>query len=297
MATAPTSVEGSIERVQELTEHLDSIADPGIRAITDELTAAIVQMYGVGIERMLRILEQTPGAEPAREAFAADELISSLLLIHDLHPVPVDVRAARALDRVRPYMESHGGNVEFLGIEDGVAKLRLQGSCKSCSASSATLELAVRQALEELCPDLEGMDVEGVPGPEVPGFPGVALPMAADSSLGGGSAWFDAGGLDDLPPEGLAGATVAGAALVVANVEGTLLAYRDECASCGAGFDGAELRGATLVCPGCANAFVLTAAGRGVSDPALQLEPVPLLRRGETVQVALSVGKPSETFS
>ena len=59
-------------------------------------------------------------------------------------------------------MESHGGNVELLGIEDGIAKLRLEGSCKSCRASSSTLELAVRQALEEAAPDLEGMDVEGI---------------------------------------------------------------------------------------------------------------------------------------
>ena len=34
-----------------------------------------------------------------------------------------------ALDSVRPYMESHGGDVELLGIEDGVARLRLEGSC------------------------------------------------------------------------------------------------------------------------------------------------------------------------
>ena len=53
-------------------------------------------------------------------------------------------------------MESHGGNVELLGIEDGVAKLRLEGSCKSCRASSSTLELAVRQALEEAAPGPAG---------------------------------------------------------------------------------------------------------------------------------------------
>ena len=68
-------------------------------------------------------------------------------------------------------MESHGGDVELLGIEDGVARLRLRGQLRSCQASSATLELAVRQALEELCPDLEGMDVEGIAEPEpISGF-------------------------------------------------------------------------------------------------------------------------------
>ena len=59
-------------------------------------------------------------------------------------------------------MESHGGNVELLSLEDGVARIHLQGSCSDCSASSVTLELAIKQALEEAAPDLEGLEVEGM---------------------------------------------------------------------------------------------------------------------------------------
>ena len=58
--------------------------------------------------------------------------MASLLLIHDLYPVSLQERVLEALDTVRPYMESHGGNVELVGIEDGVAKLALQGSCNGC---------------------------------------------------------------------------------------------------------------------------------------------------------------------
>ena len=81
-----------------------------------------------------------------------------------------------ALDQVRPYMKSHGGGVELLGIEDGVAHLRLEGSCNGCGASVSTLELAVEKALEEAAPDLAGMRVEGaVQEPQITGIP---LPMA-----------------------------------------------------------------------------------------------------------------------
>ena len=119
-------------------------------------------------------------------------LVAGLLMIHDLYPVPIEERVMQALDTVRPYMESHGGNVELLGIEDGIAKLRLEGSCKSCRASSSTLELAVRQALEEAAPDLLGMDVEGVMEEEEE-VTGIALPMA-----NGAPAWHT---LDIAPPE------------------------------------------------------------------------------------------------
>ena len=79
-----------------------------------------------------------------------------------------------ALDTVRPYMESHGGNVELLSVDDGVARIHLRGSCSDCSASSVTLELAVKRALEEAAPDLAGLEVEGM----APQMPGLGLPMA-----------------------------------------------------------------------------------------------------------------------
>ena len=83
------------------------------------------------------------------------------MLIHDLYPVPLDERVTDALDSVRPYMESHGGNVELLGIERGIARIRLEGSCEGCPASASTLELAIKTALDAAAPDLEGLVVEG----------------------------------------------------------------------------------------------------------------------------------------
>jgi len=290
MATMESNVAGPMERVQELTEHLDAVADPGLRAIIDELTSAVVQMYGAGIERMLEIVDEAgPAADPIRKAFAQDGLVASLLLIHDLHPVSLEDRIGQALDRVRPYMESHGGNVEFLGVDDGVVRLALHGSCQSCRASSATLELAVRQALEELCPDIEGMDVEGLaPVPEVAGFPGVALPMAGEPAPAGAPDWHALEGVGELLPQQLVAAQVGGVSLVVANVEGTLLAYQDRCAGCGSSLAAGALVEATLACPSCSRGFVLTRAGRAAVGSELQLEPVPLLREGPRVRVALA---------
>ena len=69
------------------------------------------------------------GAE-LRERLAADGVVASLMLIHGLYPVGLDERVAEALDSVRPYMESHGGNVELLGIEDGVARIQPGGQLR-----------------------------------------------------------------------------------------------------------------------------------------------------------------------
>jgi hypothetical protein len=84
-------------------------------------------------------------------------------------------------------MESHGGSVELVSLTDGVAQLELQGYCHGCSASRATLEQAIEQALAEHAPDLAGLEVAGVVDAiPVPGAPpptpapagGCELPMA-----------------------------------------------------------------------------------------------------------------------
>jgi Fe-S cluster biogenesis protein NfuA/nitrite reductase/ring-hydroxylating ferredoxin subunit len=260
-----------VARVQELTGRLEDLDDPDCRALAEELTAAVVQMYGAGLERIVELADAD-----TRDQMANDELVAGLLMIHDLFPVPIEECVIQALDTVRPYMESHGGNVELLGIEDGIARLRLEGSCKSCRASSSTLELAVRQALEEAAPDLLGMDVEGIEEPDESAVTGTALPMAP--------AWHM---LDIDPSEALVSTDVQGVSLVVANVGGTLLAYRNRCADCGGMLDGGALEAGVLGCPGCGRNFFLPQAGRSMDDDHLQLQPVPLLREEEAIKVAL----------
>jgi Fe-S cluster biogenesis protein NfuA/nitrite reductase/ring-hydroxylating ferredoxin subunit len=267
-----------IDRVQALQAELEGL-DPAARRVGEELVAAVVRMYGAGLERIVEVV----GDSPLRDQLVDDPVVASLLLIHDLYPVPLEERVAEALERVRPYMESHGGDVELLEVTDGVAHLRLQGSCRSCAASSATLELAVRQALEEVAPDLQGMEVDGVLEPEpAPDVIGVALPMAPPP------AWFDVDGLATIGPEEFVGAEVAGTPLVIANVEGTLLAYRDRCASCGGELRAGLLSEGVLTCPSCSRSFFLPRAGRSLDDERLQLDPVPLLRENGSVRVALS---------
>jgi Fe-S cluster biogenesis protein NfuA/nitrite reductase/ring-hydroxylating ferredoxin subunit len=273
-----------VARVQELSAQLEAVPDPGARALAEQLSAAIVQMYGEGLERIVALV-----GEDAATALAEDPVVASLLLIHDLYPVPLDERVAQALERVRPYMESHGGDVELLGIEDGIVRLRLQGSCKTCRASSSTLELAVRQALEELAPDLEGMDVEGVMEEEEPeALPGIPLPMIVNGVSASTRAWFEVDGIAALGLDALAAADVGGVPLVIGNVDGTLLAYRNTCVSCGGRLDGGRLVQGALTCPGCGRSFFLPRAGRSLDDEKLQLEPVPLLREDGVIQVALA---------
>jgi Fe-S cluster biogenesis protein NfuA/nitrite reductase/ring-hydroxylating ferredoxin subunit len=304
--TAPTP-EQLLDQVQELQERLDNRGERSTVELADALVATIVQMYGAGLERIFSRLGSITKAGPelARE-LAEDPFLSTLLLIHDLHPVGLEQRVQGALDSVRPYMESHGGSVELLSVTGGVARIHLRGSCSDCAASAVTLELAIKQALEQAAPDLEGLEVEGMQAgglqdglPTVTGTSGSELPMVqVSAAASNGTAlpmadaptpgWFDAGTLPVTDDDALGVVNVAGHALVIAQVDGTLLAYRDVCAACREPLGDGELRAGTLTCRACNRSFFLPRAGRSLDDDGLQLEPVPLLRDGDSVRVALA---------
>ena len=188
--------EGLVERVQALTAQLEALEDPLVRGRMHDLIGAILDLYGEGLERIFLALADPAATGPdIRDRLTADGVVASLLLIHGLYPVGLETRVTEALDRVRPYMETHGGYVELLGLEGGVARLRLQGSCHGCSSAAVTLELAIKRALEEAAPDLIGIEVEGAEPAEAEHSP-------AQSSNGGSiprdQTWVDCNGLVQL---------------------------------------------------------------------------------------------------
>lgn len=142
------------EQIEQLLKTLESTADPQVHAAALELMQSIMELHGTGFERMLELLSQGTDGNRVIGELAEDDLVSGLLLLHGLHPDDMETRVLRALNKVRPYLQSHGGDVEMLGLRDGVLRLRLRGSCGSCSSSSATLKNAVEEAVVEAAPDV-----------------------------------------------------------------------------------------------------------------------------------------------
>jgi Fe-S cluster biogenesis protein NfuA/nitrite reductase/ring-hydroxylating ferredoxin subunit len=245
-----------VQEVAHVEELLTRIEDDPAAC---EAVAAVVELYG---EALRRIVERVAAGEP----FDKDELLSHLLVLHDLHPVGVEGRVEAALDEVRPYLRSHGGDVELVAVEDDVAKLRLAGTCNGCPSSSATMRLAVEEAVLKAAPELSRVEAEGATG---------AKPALLQ--LGSLDRWSTVGGMPQLAGGEPVVREVGGERLLFARVGGTPYAYRGPCPACGAALDGAELAEGELVCSGCGRRFDLRRAGRCLDAPSLSLEPVPLL--------------------
>jgi Fe-S cluster biogenesis protein NfuA len=161
----PLESRNMAKRLQELLEQIQSHPNPAARALLQECLQSLLAFYGDGLARILKLVQDAgPTGEKILERLLHDHAVSGLLLIHGLHPVALETRLRGALEKVRPYMQSHGGNIELLGLENDVARVKLQGTCKSCPSSAVTLELAVRRAVEQACPDLLGFEVIGANG-------------------------------------------------------------------------------------------------------------------------------------
>jgi Fe-S cluster biogenesis protein NfuA/nitrite reductase/ring-hydroxylating ferredoxin subunit len=281
------------DRIEALLEAA-SAAGPVARERAEELVRLVVDLYGAGLERLLEIAHDAGRLDDELlDRLVADDLVAGLLAVHGLHPDDVASRVGRALDGVRPYLGSHGGDVELVDVtDDGLVQLRMLGSCDGCPSSSVTLTLAVETAIRDAAPEVTGIVVEEASPP-----PAVIPVTALRSRLDGGAAgtWIPVEGLGELAPGQVGRFAVDGTAVAGIRVGTELYAYRDACPGCGAGLAGGTVArrlggaagDAVLRCPGCGAHFDVRRAGRGLDRADLHLEPVPLLLRDGVAALAL----------
>ena len=278
------------DRIQTLLD-ASAAAGPAARERAEQLVREVTDLYGAALERMLRL---AAAAEPAlTDAFAADDLVASLLLVHGLHPHSIEQRITAALDSVRPYLGSHGGDVHLLEIDDDTVRLRFSGSCKSCPSSAVTLELAVQDAVRAAAPEIAEIEVVAADADSV--IPADSL-LSRVRSNGHRARWLPVPDLAELAPGEVGGFKVDDSVLLACRVRpgdlsgsagGDLFAYRDRCANCTGSMAGAQLHDTTLRCPRCGAAFDVVHAGVRVDGEGdAGLEPVPMLVRSGVPSIA-----------
>jgi Fe-S cluster biogenesis protein NfuA/nitrite reductase/ring-hydroxylating ferredoxin subunit len=306
MAQGHSNVRQVGDRIEVLLGELRQEAPPQVGAKVEEVIGLLVELYGAGLERILEVVnEDADTAGPLLKRFTDDKFIESLLVLHGIHPVDVDTRIEAALDQARPYLGSHAGGVEYLGVDDdGVAHLKLEGSCHGCPSSTVTVKLTLEQAIAEAAPEVMRVQVEGVaeaptgPSPSLlqiqtrPGAGSNSGSNGSDSASDAASSWMpvDAEGL--LPGEKRI-QLVEGMEVLICSAVGNLYAYRNACASCGASLYDAALLDEALRCSRCGTLYNIRLAGRSVhtSDgSSVHLDPLPLLQDESGWKVAVPPG-------
>jgi len=150
---------GSIE---ELLGKVELAADPSLRTSVRELVSLVMNLHGAGLDRILELIRATgESGDAILRKLGSDQLASSLLILHGIHPLTVESRVVQALDKVRSKLRPHGAEVDLLSVVDGAIRLRLHANGESCGSNPQSLKLMVEEAIYQAAPDLTTLSIEG----------------------------------------------------------------------------------------------------------------------------------------
>jgi hypothetical protein len=143
-------VERRLAELDELLARVEAIPGPtGELAL--EAVAAVVETYGAALARALDYAAAAPGGTAG---FAADPLLGHLLLVHGLHPDPLEVRVRRALGEVAERVGGHGAQIELVAIDQATAQVRVAGGGGCGSPAPDELAQALREVVLAMAPEL-----------------------------------------------------------------------------------------------------------------------------------------------
>jgi Fe-S cluster biogenesis protein NfuA len=154
-------LEERVGRIEALVERLEAAADPAVRDAARELVATLLDYQAEGLARILDVLGEAKH-EPLLWRIAREPVVESLLVLHGLHPEETAKRVERALDKARPALRAHHGDVEVISLENDRLRLRLLGTCNGCPASKSTFRNLIATSLEELVPEVASIQVAGL---------------------------------------------------------------------------------------------------------------------------------------
>lgn len=281
MTTTSTPPQTTTDDFTQLAERVDQAVngvrklDPAARKEALALKTAIEEFHKVGLTKIVQRLKADPRGKELLFELVDEPSVYALFAMHGIVRADITTQVLRVLDMVRPYMQSHGGDVELDRVEGDTVYVRLQGACNGCSMSAVTLREGVEEALINQIPEINYVEV-------VPNDPGPAL-ISLDALLAavdGASAergWLQGPPLEDVLPGRPYRLDVEDLSIVILKVQNRLSAYRNACAHMGLPIDGGLLDDThgTLTCPWHGFCFDAT-SGECLTAPAAQLESFPL---------------------
>ncbi len=269
-----------------------------------ELGTLVDTLERDGDERALMLLQlmdavHRPGLELIVAGDHEDPIAQALLSMYDLVPLGDQIEVEEALDEIRPYIESHGGGLELLDVEDGVVHVRMSGACNGCAGSAITLRRGVEEILRERYEGFkevvshapEGAEEEQQNGNGESGPKLLQIEDLRNVEDLRKPVFEEVAKLADLPPGELTAVDVGGQSILLANIDGEAYAFWNVCpVDDRSPLDGGRLAGSALVCPW-HNCAYDARSGKRVDDrpqdPGLAVLPVAI--SDGAIKVAVNV--------
>jgi hypothetical protein len=149
-----------IQRIDALVRRLETTPDKGLWTAVQDLLQSVMDLHGMALDRILTIVAEQQGQAPPIEALSQDELVSCVLLLHGLHPIDLETRARRALEKTENILRGYGARAELLDIVDGNIRIRVRGVSSGHVAKSS--RAAIEEAIYDSAPDAASVTILGL---------------------------------------------------------------------------------------------------------------------------------------
>lgn len=275
--TAGTEFEQRAQAVDDALVAVETLDDDAAKVVRD-LKDAIEGFHRPGLVAIVRALRDDPRGKELLFQLVDDPSVRAVFALHGIIKADPMTRANQALVSVRPYLQSHGGDVELVRIEDGAAYVRLQGSCNGCSMSAVTLRDGVEEALVTL-PEIDRVEVlDDEPTTAFISVDSIGRKPAADPDAG----WVRGPQVGEVGEGAMLRFDVTGAneageiaeSFVITNIAQKFAVFRNSCVHQGLTLDGGMIDDGMIICPWHGFKFEAT-TGECISAPGAQLTPVP----------------------
>lgn len=262
----------TVDDFEQLAQKVDAaIAEiqtlpPEMRSKAMAMKSAIEEFHKVGLTHIVRAMKNDPKGKDILFELVEKPAVYALFSMHGLIRADLQTQVRRVIEMVRPYMQSHGGDVAFVGLRDKKVLVQLSGNCNGCSMSAVTLKKTVEESLKEHIPEIEGVEVVE-PAPSN---------LVQLSAVNASSGWIGGPQLDAVPSGKPFAFRSGDHEILLVRTSNGVKAYRNACAHQGLPLDGAilDVEGGTLTCPW--HGFQFDAeSGECFSAPQCQLEPFP----------------------
>jgi len=165
------------ERVQDigrLVAGLDEISDNKARTSARELVQSVMELHGAGVEKMMEIIFAQGATGPEIiEKLGHDRVVGSLLVLHGLHPDPLETRVERAVEQVTAKLRKQEVEVHLISMEAGVVRIHAKTSDHACGSTAATARGEIEEAVYEAAPEIGSLVIEGLEPKSANGFVGL----------------------------------------------------------------------------------------------------------------------------
>lgn len=259
-----------LDDFEALIDEMESLSNAEERQRLFRAFGVVVGVHREALARIVEIITEA-GQEELLERFLADELVASLLRGYRVvEDEELTGRVERVLEESRPYLRRHGGDVNLLSTEGGIARLEMTGSCDGCAASMITLKQGIEKALYEGVPDLRGVEVEGLTDADTMRAERDWMPLVPWSSLHDGE-WMRIEYFDDE--------------LLVCTVDQRPFAFLNRCPAGGESLHEARFDHLSVTCSQHDETFDLRTGAAASDSSRLRLRMFPLIVENSVVKI------------